>query len=175
MLIAAFSLPASAQTMVSKEQANTYFASCVENSAKTETRFSPQSQKMFCACTAARLTQFFTVEDMQTMTSPTDPNARIALNKMIVNIYAPCMEEPTREYHYSSCISNPQVSALGGDPQRLCQCAADQIATHLATNGAQMFQDILNRNPTIVDPMQALYDDPKFQSFAQSKLMGCLR
>lgn len=170
-----FSLPALAQTTVTKEQANTYFASCVENAAQTEQRFSKQSQEMFCACTAARLTQYFTMDDMRLMTSKTDPNARVALNKMIVNIYAPCMEEPTREYHYATCVSNPQVARLGQSPETLCRCAADQIAAHLATNGARQFQEILNRDPNIVDPMQALYDDPKFQSFAQTKLLGCLK
>lgn len=162
-------------TQVSKEQANTYFASCIENAAKTEQRFSKPSQEMFCACTAARLTQFFSIEDMQTMTDPANPNSRKALNKMIVDVYAPCMEYPTQEYHVTQCMENPQVSRLGGDPQTLCQCAAAEIGQHLKNHGSAMFEEILSRNPTIEDPMQALYDDPKFRSFAQAKLLKCLK
>lgn len=162
-------------TPVSKQQANTYFASCIDNAARTEQRFSKDSQQMFCACTAARLTQFFSIEDMQTMTDTTNPNARIALNKMIVDVYAPCMEYPTKEYHLSQCLANPQVGRLGGNPQQLCQCAADGVAQHLKAHGSEMFQEVLTRNPNIEDPMQALYDDPKFRTFAQTKLLGCLK
>ena len=166
--IAAFSLPAQAQTMVSKEQANTYFASCVENAAKTETRFSPQSQKMFCACTAARLTQFFSVEDMQTMTSPTDPNARVAFNKMIVDIYAPCMEEPTRERYYARC------EKTSGMNQQICTCASDKIAVHMATQGSAIFTEMLARDPNIVDPWAALENDPAFNGFIDTATRSCL-
>lgn len=166
---------AHAQTRVSPEQANSYYASCRENAAATEMRFSPAAQDMFCACTAAQLTQNFTIEDMQVMTDPQNPNAREALNRMIVQVYAPCMEEPTREYHYNSCVGNPQVSRLNGNPEQLCRCAADSIAAHLKQNGPRQFQEILARDPNVVDPMQALYDDPAFRSFAQSQLLGCVR
>jgi hypothetical protein len=164
-----------AQTPVSKDQANSYFNNCVQTASKTEQRFSPDAQQMFCACTAARLTQFFSIEDMATMTDTTNPRARDAMNKMIVNIYAPCMEFPAQEYHMTQCMANPQVSRLPGNPQQLCQCASNGVAQHLKTNGAQMFQEILTRNPMIEDPMQALYDDPQFRSFAHTKLLGGLK
>jgi len=168
-------LTSHAQTPVTNQQANTYFTQCVTNSAATEKRFSPESQKLFCACTAARLTQYFSMEDMQTMTDPKNPNQRAALNKMIVNIYAPCMDEPTRDYHYSQCVANPQVARLGQNPETLCRCAADQVADYMKVHAAEQFQIILDHNPNIEDPMQALYDDPKFQSMTQSKLLGCLK
>ncbi len=169
-----FPFAAQAQTPVTQQQADSYYQTCVTNAAASETRFSPQSQKMFCACTAAHLMQSFSVEDMQTMTSPTDPNARIALNKMIVNVYAPCMEMPTQDYHYQQCMQNPQTAMLSKNPDGLCSCAAKAVAGYMQSNSAQMFQDILSRNPNIEDPMQALYDDPEFQKFAQTQLMNCV-
>lgn len=175
LLVLLLPAAAQAQTPVSKDQANAYYANCVENAAKTEQRFSPQSQQEFCACTAARLTQYFYIEDMQIMTSQTHPNARKALNKMIVNVYAPCMEGPTREYHYAQCIENPQTASISGNPDQLCACAADAIGQHLRTHGARLFQDILAKDPNIVDPMSALYGDKEFQSFAQQRLMSCLK
>ncbi|PZQ45303.1 MAG: hypothetical protein DI551_07715 [Micavibrio aeruginosavorus] len=177
LILIALLLPASAkaQTYVTKDQANQYFQSCVTNSAQTENRFSKNSQQAFCACTAARLTQFFSIEDMQTMTNPNAPGQRQALNKMIVDIYAPCMDAPTREYHFGQCMANPQVAALTPNPQQLCQCAADAIGRYMQTNGPMLFQDILSKNPTIVDPMDALYSDPQFQQFANTQLMQCVK
>lgn len=167
---------AQAQTAITSEQANNYYANCVTQAAQSEQRFSKQAQELFCACTSARLSQgVFSLEDMKAMTDTNNPNARQSMNKMIVNVYAPCMDEPTREYHYNTCVANPQVDRLGGNKEQLCRCASDQIAAHLRTNGAKQFQDILARDPNIADPMQALYDDQGFQTFAQSRLLGCLR
>lgn len=175
MILTPISVGAQGFTPVPKEMANKYFTHCVQSSAQTEQRFSPQAQQMFCACTAARMTQFFSVEDMQTMTNTSDPNSRLAFNKMLVNIYAPCMKEPMREYHYVQCMANPQTGQLTTDPQKLCACAADQLGIQMEVYGSQMFEKILQRNPMIEDPMSAIYSDPEFQTLAQRKALGCLK
>lgn len=166
---------AQAQTPVPKDKANEYFSHCVQSSAATEQRFSPEAQQNFCACTAARLTQFFTIEDMQTMTDTTNPNSRLAMNKMIINIYAPCMEIPMKEYHYAQCIANPQTAQLSQNPQALCQCAAEQLGIQMKVYGSQLFEELLARNPLNEDPMMAIYNDPSFQTLAQKKTIGCIQ
>lgn len=130
---------------------------------------------MLCACTAARLTQFFTMEDMQEMMSSDPSIARPAYNKMTVNIYAPCMEEPVREYHYNSCIANPDVSRLGRNAENICRCAADEMAHYMKNYGSSLFARILDENPEAIDPNQALFNDPSFQKVAAQKTMGCLK
>lgn len=176
LLVIALLVPftANAQTPVSTETANTYFSNCVAQ--KSQQSFSPEAQEMLCACTAARMAQFFSMEDMATMTNPqSEPAAqRGAFNKMLINIYAPCMEEPTREFHYNACMTNPQTAQYG-DPATICRCMADAVAAHIQVHGPSIFEDLVARNPNITDPMTALTEDPSFQTFAQSKLLGCLR
>ncbi|MEM9469840.1 MAG: hypothetical protein AAF988_06735 [Pseudomonadota bacterium] len=159
-----------AQTPVSKDIANTYFANC---KAQSDPRFSAASQEMFCACTAAQMVQSFTVEDMQAA-GRQDEIGRAATNKMIINVYAPCIQYPAREYHYNSCITNPQTKILGGNTENLCQCTAEQVANHLSANAKQLFQQVLSANPNVADPMQALYNDKTFQATTQRQLMACL-
>lgn len=161
---------AQAQTSISKEQTNQYYAACA---AQTDPRFSKDTQKLFCACTAARYQQALTVEDVQIMGGQTQA-ARDAMNKMIVNVYAPCMQYPTRDYHYQTCISNPKVKILG-NPQKVCECSANEVAQYIGENGQALFAEILKTSPNITDPMQAIYNSEKFQSYAQSKLLGCIR
>ncbi len=174
------SLPifAFAQTPVSKETANTYFANCVaaaQSSANAGPQsLSPQSQTMLCACTAARMTTNFSMEDMQTMTGNDPVQARTAYNKMLVNVYAPCMETPSYDYYYNTCMQNPQTAQYG-DRQSICQCLGGTMALHLRQNGAQVFGDLLQKNPNLTDPMGALTSDPAFQSFAMQKLTACLK
>lgn len=164
--------PASAQTLVPKETANQYFANCV--SAPSSGIMSQQGQQMLCACTAARLTQFFSMEDMQAMMGTDPALARPAYNRMIVNVYAPCMDVPTREYHYKACMENPNTAKLGRHPEGLCSCAADALAQHMKFHGSEIFSKILSRDPNITDPAAALFDDPEFQTLAQQKTIGCL-
>lgn len=166
-------LTAKAQTPVSKETANSYFANCVKTASPTQ-GMSANGQQMLCACTAARLTQFFTMEDWQNMTSPSPEIARPAYNKMLIDVYAPCMSEPTREYHYTSCMQNPSVTKLG-NAQNVCNCAADALAQHMQYHGSSMFEKILAREPNIADPNAALFNDPDFQQVATQKTMGCLK
>lgn len=156
-------------TEVSKEQANTYYESC---SSQSDPRFSQETQKLFCACTAVQLMKDYTVEDMQA-SARQDQAGRDAVNKMITNVYAPCIKYPARDYHYSTCKADPKSGILG-NAENICSCSADQVAAHLDKNAQTMLANILKKTPNITDPMQALYDDKQFQKYIQSKVMGCV-
>lgn len=156
-------------TEVSKELANTYFQNCAKQS---DPRFSEETQKLFCACTALNLMKSYTVEDMQA-SSRQDQIGRNATNKMITQVYAPCIRYPAREYHYQTCIENPKTK-LWSDPEAICNCSADQVAVYLERNAQEMLLKIIKKTPNIVDPMQALYDNKEFQEVIQSKVLGCL-
>jgi hypothetical protein len=172
-LLAPFSSMAQVMTPVPNDVANKYFANCVAQPPSQQ--FTVQAQQTLCACTAARMTQFFSMEDMKAMTDAANPAAqRPAFNKMLVNIYAPCMEEPTREFHYNACISDPETKRYG-DPAKICRCMADEVAAHMKVHGPTVFEELLSRNPNMTDPMSALADDPSFQTFAKSKLLACLK
>lgn len=172
LVVVLFSAPTQAQTLVSKDAANKYFASCIAQPPSEQ--FSKQSQNTFCACTAARMTQFFYVEDMLAMTGPDPVAARPAYNKMIVHLYAPCMELPSQEHFYNTCINNPD-SAAYADREGTCQCLGKSIGLHFKLHGPEIFRNVLATNPNVVDPMAAAYQDPAFTKFAQEKLVTCLK
>lgn len=162
-------LPAFA-TPVTKDAANAYYLNCTSQSAQG---LSEESKEYLCACTAAKMMENLSIEDVKMM-GQQNQSGRNAMNKMIINVYAPCMNYPARDHYYNTCISNPKTRILGGNPQGLCGCMADEVATYLSTSGPQIFREILNRTPNITDPMSALTSDPKFERFAQSKLLGCV-
>ena len=157
-------------TPVSKDTANQYFQNCKK---QQDPRFSADIQELFCACTAVQLTKSFTLEEMQA-TAQQSQAGRNATNKLITEVYAPCIQYPAKTYHYNTCVEDPKSKVLG-DPQKICSCSADLVANHLQANAKSMFQDILRKNPNVLDPMQALYSDPPFQKFVQSKILGCVR
>ena len=160
---------ARAATPITKEMATAYFKNCV---LKDGGIISASSQKKLCACTSARMVDAFTLEDMRDM-GGNDQKARDAINKMIVNVYAPCIKAPAQDYYRSVCMNNPDTKKLTSNTEPLCSCMAYEVASFLEKNSAALFQDILARNPNVTDPMQALTSDPQFENFAQKKLLAC--
>lgn len=173
LLLAPASAMAQGFTPVSKETANKYYANCMAQQSPQQ-KLSQQSQQIMCACTAARMTQFFTMEDMKAMMDNNPAIARPAYNKMLVEVYAPCMESPTREYYHMVCLNNPDTARYG-DPQKICTCLGNAMGMHLQYNGPEVFRELLSRNPNLMDPMTALTNDPAFETFAQTKLVECLK
>ncbi len=168
VLLMLVSLPVHA-TEISDATANTYYQNCLKGQAPNLT---PQTQQTMCACTAAQMKTGLTMEDMQTM-SKQDESGRLAVNKMIVNVYAPCIQYPAFDYYNGTCLSNPQTASLSRNPQALCNCLAQKVSGYLAQNSQRVFNEILARNPYITDPMAALTGDRQFDQFAQSQLLAC--
>lgn len=170
-LIAFAALPAQAQTPISRDMANAYYQQCLQGN---DPRISDQTKDMMCSCTAAAMMQNMSVEDVQTMAQQSQAG-RNALNKMMINVYAPCIQYPARDYYFGTCINNPQTAQMSSNPQGLCTCLADNVAQHLGQNSQQVFSEILRRNPNITDPMSALTSDREFEQFAQQRLLACVQ
>lgn len=170
LLIFGFAFPAQA-TPVSKEMANQYYSNCLQQPSNG---MSEQTKQYMCACTAAKMQQGMTVEDIKTMAQQSQAG-RNATNKMIISVYAPCIEYPARDHYYTTCMTNPQTKALSKNPQGLCACLGNQVATYLKQNAQKEFTRILSKTPNITDPMAALTGDSKFTQFAQSKLTACVK
>lgn len=167
-----FTIPAAhAQTKVTPEMANAYFNNCLNQPGPG---MSSETKQYMCACTSAKMQESMTVEDIRTMAQQSTAG-RLATNKMIINVYAPCIEYPARDHYYSTCMNNPQTKNLTKNVQGLCTCLGSQVAGYLKQNAKKEFTRILSRTPNITDPMTALTNDPAFTQFAQGKLMACIR
>jgi len=158
---------------ISKEMANKYYNNCIAK--ESPQKLSKESQDLLCACTAAKMMDNMTLDDIKTMSNPQDPDgARQALNHMLVKVYAPCMEYPAKDHYFNTCLSDPKTKTISKDPTKLCGCMADKIASHLAENGEVLFEGILSRNPNMTDPMSALQGDPEFQQYIGKQVMTCV-
>lgn len=161
---------AQAQTKITKDGANAYYQNCLSQPSQGIT---DKSKEYLCACTAAKMMERMDVEDVKAMALQNE-EGRKALNYMLVKVYAPCMNYPAKDHYYNNCMTNPQTKTLSKNPHGLCKCMSDEVAQYLGNEGPQIFEGILKRDPNITDPMIALTNDKQFQSFAQSKLLGCV-
>lgn len=172
ILTALILLPISAiaATPISQETAEAYYQNCLTKDAPM---MSKDSQDLMCSCTAEHMMKNMTVEDVQATASQDTAIARPAANKLIIDVYAPCIEFPAKDYYYNTCIDNPETSKISNRPRQLCECMSEEVSGFLAQNAQGVFADILDRNPLILDPMDALANDPDFQQYAQDKLLAC--
>lgn len=155
---------------ITKDAANAYYENCKAQPAQG---LSEKNREYLCACTAAKMMERMTVEDVQAMARQ-DENGRKAMNYMLVKVYAPCMNYPAKDHYYNTCMANPKTKSLSRDPNSLCNCMADKVANYLGANGSDVFEGILARNPNITDPMTALTEDHNFKVYAQKQLISCV-
>ena len=170
LVVTLFPLNASAEP-ISKAGAMNYYNKCVSNQ---DPNMGAETQKLLCACTAVQMQKNMTTQDVQAM-SKQDQSGRLATNKMLVDVYAPCMQHPAKELYHQNCISNPETQKIAQNPAKTCTCMSTKIANYLSSRGPDVFRKILTDSPNVTDPMSALANDATFQQFTQSQLMSCLK
>ncbi len=157
---------------IDSDMAERYYQDCI--SKDRPQNLSEEGQDKLCACTASKMIESMDTNDIAALSSQDQTEARAAINHMIINVYAPCMEYPTRDYYFYTCASNPKTSIITKDPTKLCNCMSDKISKYMAKNGKDVFEDILTRTPNIIDPMSALESDPEFQNYTKQQATSCL-
>lgn len=162
---------AGAQTPVPADMANNYFMNCM---AQSDPRLGADAHEAFCACTAAQLTEHFTVEDMHTMSQETQ-EGRLALNRMLVNIYAPCMNYPVQEMVLAECMQNQALDQMGqARKSQVCGCTAETTGEWFRLSAGPLMNEVLNRNPNILDPLGPIMETPRFRQESANNLQHCL-
>lgn len=171
--LALLPLAARAQTAISQDMAKKYYENC-KSRPDPMNAMSAQSKDMLCTCTAAQMMKSMTVEDIKIMGGNDQP-ARNALNKMLTEVYAPCMEFPARDLVYGNCVANPQLKAAAPNLEGLCGCVAGQAAQYIAANGPGLMRSELAKNPNVTDPLGPLMHSDGFTKASQAFTMQCLQ
>ena len=163
---------AMAQTPIPEEQANQFFSAC---SLTVDPRLTAKNQESMCACNAAYMLEHMSVEDVQTMAQNT-PEGRLALNKMLIEVYAPCMNFAVHDLLLTQCLRDPKVKALGANMpvQDICRCTAETTSSWFAKEGREQMREVLKQNPNIYDPIEPVMSTPSFQKQAYENMVACI-
>lgn len=165
--------PAPPQQQAQEENINDfakrYYANCM---AKKNPILGPAELKQLCACSAANLVQDMTVENIRTMNEPT-AEGLLQRNRMILNVYTPCIQYPARALIMDSCRKNPQVRALPGY-ERLCGCVSENMGQYVRKEAPAAIAKSLEVNPQDTDPLRAMLESPEFDQASRSYLTSCI-
>ncbi len=150
------SYPACAQTKITKAQAQKFYTGCISN-ALTLQGFTPIQRDYFCTCTAVKMEQNLSTEDVRGMSETKTKEGRAALVKMLEQVQFPCIMRPLADNIRDECVkrasANPQFAAGG---KKYCGCLADQMMSYVKKVGVSETLYRINMTGEVRDPMEAL-------------------
>lgn len=172
VLMFVLSAAVSAATPIDKESANAYFAKC--NSTR-DPRMTEETQEELCACTSVQMMQALSVEDVQMMGENT-PRGRMMLNKMLIEVYGPCMAGPVRDMVLGECDRDPRVALADQtvDRRKLCGCMATKTGSWFESEGRTIMQSVLKEQPYTADPISPVMDSKIFKDASYEAMMSCM-
>lgn len=154
-----------AQTPFTPQMAQQYYQTCLQ---QKDERLTAETQDIFCKCTASQTTKM-SVEEFQAMARQ-DQSGRDATNKMILNVYAPCMEFPVRNLVFGKCQQNAYQAGA-----QICGCLANNMATYVRERAVKDLPQILAQNPNVYDPMEAIVSSPSYENMEKRIALGCIQ
>lgn len=173
MFFALASMPDfAAAAPITKETSRNYFNNCLQD---RDPRMSETSQEEFCACTASTMEQSFTMEELQTMYTQ-EEESREMVNKLVLDVYLPCMSYPVRDMIEMQCLDDPKVTALElkGDRGALCDCMGKSTGEWFSSEGDTLMAALIADNPQMSDPLVPVMGSRVFQNKAYGFLMKCV-
>ena len=172
ILLLAFSLlPVSAsttraETRIDQKTMQQYYKNCLVHAASDQT-MSEGTKSTYCQCTALYFQKTMTMEDVIASTG-NDDKARLALNKIVTSVYAPCMEYPVRDLISRQC-------AVDVNNRKICNCISDNMGAYTAKMAQKKLQDILANSPFVTDPMAAILDSAEFKKTQEQIAFSCIQ
>lgn len=154
------------QTKMSNTKAGEFYKHCLRR-AESDQTMKPATKALFCQCNMLHMQQAMTMEDIAATTG-NDQAARNAINKMLIETYAPCMEYPVRDMLAAQCAQD-----IPGKP-KVCNCISDNMGSYMSKVAKPMFRDMLAQNPNMENPMNALLENPEFKKQQQNMAFSCI-
>ncbi len=148
-LCVAAALPAKA-TPISSDKGEQYYKNCMST---PDLRLLPGTQDVFCQCTQKFMLQNMTYEDLVGLKN----NERASLNKMMVGVYAHCLQYPVHDDIYAVCQKQGVDAAT-------CNCLAGNIGKYTESESVRLLGSVLDQYPNAFDPVAAIKQTPEFEA-----------
>ena len=167
VLLAFIAQPVAAQTPVTDAQTQKFYETCSQN---RDARMSVDTQNTFCKCSSIGYKNNITQEDLQDLAKGIGQDARNAMNKLVLELYAPCMEFPIRDMVFNKCTKDAFQAG-----KQLCSCMATKMARYVSERGKGELATILNANPNVYDPLDAITSSAAYATQEKRIVLQCIQ
>lgn len=153
-----------------KDFSNAYYKNCM---AQDHPILKGESLKLLCGCTAAKLPEAMTIPQLQAMATST-AEGDLQRSRMMMFVYAPCMEHPTKALILDQCMGDPKVRNGLKHANRVCECLGDEMGKFMKERGPRVIEGALRRNVKDLDPLGSLMQSKAFDKASQAALQDCM-
>ena len=151
--------------------ANVYYKNCL---AQDHPTLKEDQLTMLCACTAANIPGTMTVQNMRDMQTNT-AEGQTQRARMLMFVYTPCIEFPTKALVMQQCLSDPKVKSGMKHYYKVCDCLSDGMAKFMKERAPKTVETALNRNKTDLDPLRLLLESPAFEEESKYHMTTCVQ
>lgn len=152
------------------DYANRYYENC---RAQKHPILQGENLELLCGCTASQLPKAMTIEQVRQMQEDS-ADGQYQRNRMMLFVYAPCIEHPTRALVLDQCMNDPKVQAGIKNYKTVCNCLADNMATFMKERAPATIENAIKFNEKDVDPLRKLLESPAFDETSRSKMGECI-
>jgi|GEM_PF-795651 len=157
-------------TDITPELTKAYYDSCM---GARDQRMSRASQDFLCSCTAEKMMETMSVEDIRSM-GQENQEGRNMLNRVLLDVYAPCMSAPLAEMVSNECMLEGEMNAKGMHKIDLCHCIGEKTGAWFSGSGRDLMADVLKKNPNITDPVGPIMNSTQFKKESFANMQACL-
>ena len=129
--------------------------------------------KMMCACTAAQIPATMSVENMRAMQN-NDAEGKLQRSRMIMFVYTPCIEYPTKALILDQCLGNEEIRSTMKNHQKVCECLGENMGKFMREEAPKYVQKALRRNPDNLDPLGMMLQSPLYDERSRHFMQRCV-
>lgn len=151
-----------------------YFSDCKYNIPR---RFTPDAREFFCGCTATKLKEEkFLPSELKAMQSAKNfVITNKTFEKYASRVVAPCLDMPTEQIEYLSCLLDSSVDSRISYIPGYCTCVARKMKSYVRKNAAA---DILIglgiKNFVYSEPVEVLWNNVNYLRKLRQSRKECI-
>lgn len=154
-----------------KQFANSYYKNCQKQKHPV---LKGKNLELLCACSSAKITQTMTLQNVRDMAVDTNEGLK-QRNRLLTEVYVPCMEFPTKALLMDSCMNDPAVGKALKKPREVCSCMSTSVSKYIVREAPNASRKALATNAKNTDPLAALLNSKEYEQQSRTYLLSCLQ
>lgn len=134
--------------------------------------FAGKDLENFCFCAQKNIPTAMTLEHIKDAQYKTS-EGYFQRNRMLMFVYAPCIEAPLKKMVLNSCLNNVRSKHLMKNMYATCGCIADDVSKHLQGLTTQYIQGAVERKKDTLNPLDLLLVPDHFERTMSHKTKVC--
>ncbi len=153
-----------------KEYANEHFMKCI---AVNKPHYTTEIQEYMCACTASKISQFLSPDEIKIMPEETKKGEAARL-KYIIHAHTPCMKDAIKEISFNACKTSSflKKNMITGK-KKVCDCVVSGMQELLNNIDTRIVTSALITEPTTLDPLHYFMGTNEYLSTTDSYIRNC--